>query len=247
VHSGPPFGCSGTQCRESQRNRTCEPAVARRGRRRNARRPFLLACLESVRDRRIDAPLCLPVGQNRVSIGSYSKRLRAGKCGLVRLRLSTDSGCCGMPVPLAPRPPGSRTMHRDKKPCSPRRNIDTCSKFRPRSRLGPLCRPTGQTRQQAQSTIRGYGCWSDGRRSLILDRLISKLLPIRKFEQRVSGQVPFQVAHAIPGNSRNAFWWFGLRCAIARRWRAMTDTDASAKRKFTQQRHGPATGRRRRR
>ena len=130
VHSGPLFGCSGTQCRESQRNRTCEPAVARRGRRRNARRPFLLACLESVRDRRIDAPLCLPVGQNRVSIGSYSKRLRAGKCGLVRSRLSTDSGCCGMPVPLAPHPPGSRTMHRDKKPCSPRRGIDTCSKFR---------------------------------------------------------------------------------------------------------------------
>src|SRR3954465_11977909 len=29
------------QCRESQRNRTREPAVARRGRRRSARRPFL--------------------------------------------------------------------------------------------------------------------------------------------------------------------------------------------------------------
>ena len=31
----------GTQCRETQRNRTHEPAVARKGRRRSARRPFL--------------------------------------------------------------------------------------------------------------------------------------------------------------------------------------------------------------
>jgi len=150
VHSGPLFGCSGTQCRESQRNRTCEPAVARRGRRRNARRPFLLVCLESVRD-----------------------------SGLVRLRLSTNSGCCGMPVPLAPRPPGSRTMHRDKKPCSPRRGHRHLQQVSTRGRLEPLYRPTGQTRQQAQSTIRGHGCWSHGWRTLILDRLISKLFPVR--------------------------------------------------------------------
>jgi hypothetical protein len=44
VHSSPLFVCSGTQCRVSQRNRTREPAVARKGRRRSARRPFLLVC-----------------------------------------------------------------------------------------------------------------------------------------------------------------------------------------------------------
>jgi hypothetical protein len=46
VHSSPLFVCSGTQCREWQRNRTCEPAVARTGRRRSSRRLFLLVCLE---------------------------------------------------------------------------------------------------------------------------------------------------------------------------------------------------------
>jgi len=80
VHSSPLFVYSGTQCREWQRNRTCEPAVARTGRRRSSRRLFLLVCLE-MRD----------CGSRRATNGAPRKRTAQERCGVSGTSLSLSA------------------------------------------------------------------------------------------------------------------------------------------------------------
>ena len=136
-------------------------------------------------------------GQGRGKLGaasSCSKRFGVGECGLERLRLSADSRCYRIAKPLIPRPPGSRRRLQDRETC-PKRAHRRLRRGSTRSKRGPSSQPIGQTRQQAQSMVRGrgycpYGCHECG---LIPDRT-SKPLSFGHLERRLTAQVPLRLA-----------------------------------------------------